>query len=237
MRFDAASNPYTRAINIAAEAGVEERAAFIMRTYMHLAGAIFAFVVLETALFFTGIAQALVPYMVGRGSWAIVLFAFIGVSWIADRWARSATSLPMQYAGLGLFVVAEAIIFLPMIAIALQFDPNAIPTAALVTLVLFGGLTGIVFLTRKDFSFMRGILGVLALAALGLIVCSMIFGFSLGVLFSGAMVALAGGYILYNTSNVLHHYRTDQHVAAALTLFADVALMFWYVLRIFMDRR
>src|SRR5690606_4432764 len=114
---------------------------------------------------------------------------------------------------------------------------SAIPTAALVTLVLFGGLTGIVFLTRKDFSFMRGILGVLALAALGVIVCSWIFGFSLGVFFAGAMVALAGGYILYNTSNVLHHYRTDQHVSAALTLFADVALMFWWVLRIFMSRR
>ncbi len=237
MRFDAAENPYTRPINTAAEAGVDERAAFIMRTYMHLAGAIFAFVALETALFFTGIAQALVPYMVGRGSWAVVLFAFIGVSWIADRWARNATSLPMQYAGLGLFVAAEAVIFLPLIAIALQIDPSAIPTAALVTLVLFGGLTGIVFLTRKDFSFMRGVLGVLALAAFGVIICSMIFGFSLGVVFSGAMVALAGGYILYNTSNVLHHYRTDQHVSAALALFADVALMFWYVLRIFMSRR
>jgi len=237
MRFDAASNPYARAINTAAEAGVDERAAFIMRTYVHLAGAIFAFVALETALFFTGIAQALVPYMLGRGSWGIVLIAFIGVSWLADRWARNTTSLPMQYAGLGTYVLAQAVIFLPLMAIALQYDPNAIPTAALVTLVLFGGLTGIVFLTKRDFSFMRGILGVLALASLGVIACSLIFGFSLGVFFAGAMVALAGGYILYNTSNVLHHYRTDQHVSAALTLFADVALMFWYVLRIFMSRR
>lgn len=237
MRFDAASNPYARAINTAAEAGVDERAAFIMRTYVHLAGAIFAFVALETALFFTGIAQALVPYMLGRGSWLMVMAAFIGVSWLADRWARNTTSLAMQYVGLGTYVLAQAVIFLPLMAIALQYDPNAIPTAALVTLVLFGGLTGIVFLTKRDFSFMRGILGVLALASLGVIACSLIFGFSLGVFFAGAMVALAGGYILYNTSNVLHHYRTDQHVSAALTLFADVALMFWYVLRIFMSRR
>ena len=59
----------------------------------------------------------------------------------------------------------------------------------------------------------------------------------IGLLFSGAMVVLAGGYTLYYTSNVLHHYRTDQHVAASLALFSAVALMFWYILRIFMSRR
>ena len=47
-----------------------------------------------------------------------------------------------------------------------------------------------------------------------------------------AMVVLASGYILYDTSNILHHYRTNQHVAAALALFASVALLFWYVIRI-----
>ena len=72
--------------------------------------------------------------------------------------------------------------------------------------------------------------------ALGVIVVSLLFGFSLGVLFSAAMVALAGGFILYYTSNVLHHYRPDQPVAAALALFAAVALMFWYVVRLFMSR-
>lgn len=237
MQYDA--NPWARAAaaNTAAMAGVDERAAFIVKTYVHLAAAIFAFVAIEAVLFVSGIVNHLVPYMQGRGAWAVVLFAFIGVSWIADRWARNATSLPMQYAGLGLYVCAEAVIFLPLMARALTIAPDAIPTAGLVTLVIFGGLTGIVFLTRKDFSFMKGILGVAALGAMAMIVCSLIFGFSLGVLFSGAMVVLAGGYILYNTSNVLHHYRTDQHVSAALALFADVALLFWYVLRIFMSRR
>lgn len=237
MQYD--GNPWAQAAapTTAAEAGVEARAAFITKTYVHLAGAIFAFVALEAALFVSGIAARLVPYMMGRLQWGIVLLAFIGVSWIADRWARNATSLPMQYMGLGLYVVAEAVIFLPLMAIALHYAPDAIPTAGLVTMVIFAGLTGIVFLTRKDFSFLKGILGVAALGAMAIIVCSLIFGFSLGVLFSGAMVVLAGGYILYNTSNVLHHYRTDQYVSAALALFADVALLFWYVLRIFMSRR
>src|SRR5205807_9319950 len=45
-------------------------------------------------------------------------------------------------------------------------------------------------------------------------------------------VALASGYVIYQTSNVIHQYRTDQHVAAALGLFAAVALLFWYILQI-----
>jgi FtsH-binding integral membrane protein len=223
----------------AAQASVEDRAGFIVRTYLHLVGAIFAFVFLEAGLFLSGLAQSISQtiFMTGRMGWILVLVAFIGVSWIADRWARSDAGPAMQYAGLGLYVVAEAVIFMPLLWIAGQLDPGAIPTAGLVTLVLFGGLTGIVFLTRKDFSFLRGILGVAALGALGVIIASAIFGFSLGVLFSGAMVVLAGGYILYYTSNVLHHYRTNQHVAAALALFSAVALLFWYVLRIFLAAR
>lgn len=223
----------------AAEASVEDRAGFIFRTYLHLVGAIFAFVFLEAALFATGIAQMVSETILGTGrlGWALVLGGFIAVSWIADRWARSDAGQAMQYAGLGLYVVAEAVVFMPLLYIASIVDPAAIPTAGLVTLVLFGGLTGIVFLTRHDFSFMKGVLGIASLGAFAVIIASMIFGFSLGVFFSGAMVVLAGGYILYYTSNILHHYRVDQHVAAALALFSSVALLFWYVLRIFLASR
>ena len=56
------------------------------------------------------------------------------------------------------------------------------------------------------------------------------------MLFSVAMIGLAAGYILFYTSNVLHHYRKDQHVAASLALFASLALLFWYILRIFISR-
>jgi FtsH-binding integral membrane protein len=51
------------------------------------------------------------------------------------------------------------------------------------------------------------------------------------------MVALAGASILYDTSNVLHHYPEDRYVGAALQLFASVAMMLWYVLRLLMSRR
>ncbi len=88
------------------------------------------------------------------------------------------------------------------------------------------------FTSGADFSFLRGALTIGSFVALGLIVASILFGFTLGLLFSLAMVVFAAGAILYQTSNVLRHYRTDQHVAAALALFAAVALLFWYVLRI-----
>jgi FtsH-binding integral membrane protein len=167
-----------------------------------------------------------------------VLGAFMLVSFVADRWASNSTSLGMQYLGLTLYVVAEAVIFLPLLLMATTVtSPAVLPTAAILTLCLFLGLTGTVFITGKDFSFLRGILMVGGLVAMGLIVCAILFGFQLGTIFSVAMIALAGGYILYYTSAIMKHYRTDQHVAAALALFAAVALLFWYVLRLLMALR
>ena len=222
----------------AASAEPSERAEFIRRTYSHLAGAILAFIALEAVLL-TAIApykeQVLEVLFGSRLSWLVVLFAFMGAAWIAQYWARSETSRALQYVGLGLYVVAEAVIFLPLLIIA-QFysSPNVIPTAGVLTLAVFGGLTITVFATRKDFSFLAPILSIGSLIALGLIVVSCFVGFDMGVLFAGAMVALMSGYILYYTSNVLHHYRTDQYVAAALALFAAVATLFWYILQIVM---
>ena len=221
-----------------AQAAASERSAFVRRTYAHLAGAIGLFIGLEALLVNAPFTPRLVQAMLGtRFSWLIVLGAFMAVGFVADRWARSASSPGMQYLGLILYVVAEAIIFLPLLYLAASYGGDkTIASAGLLTLTLFAGLTGTVFITRKDFSFLRGALMVGSFIALGTIVAAMLFNFSLGLLFSVIMVALAGGYILYYTSNVLHHYRTDQHVAASLALFAAVALMFWYILRIFMSR-
>ena len=223
--------------NSAADALPEERARFIRKTYLHLAAAILAFVALEVFLFSSGAAYSIMSVLRlgGSMSWLIVLGAFMGVSWLASSWANSQTSKGMQYLGLALYVVAEAIIFVPMLFIAANFSSgDVIPKAGIVTLGLFLGISSVVFLTRKDFSFLGPILAIGGFVALGFIVASILFGFSLGSLFAFVMVAFAGAAILYNTSNILHQYRTDQHVAASLTLFASVALLFWYILQIFM---
>jgi FtsH-binding integral membrane protein len=216
----------------AADASPDVRAAFIRRTYQHLAMAILAFVALEFVLFKTGIADVLARVMLGY-SWLLVLGAFMVVSWIAERWAHAATSRATQYLGLGLYVVAQAILFVPLLFVAVRVStPDTIPIAAVITGLLFLGLTVTAFTTRKDFSFLGGILKVAGFVALGIIVCSILFGFNLGLLFASVMVVFAAAAILYSTSRIIHDYNTDQHVAASLSLFASVALLFWYVLRI-----
>jgi len=91
--------------------------------------------------------------------------------------------------------------------------------------------------TRIDFSFLGGALIVGSFVALGTIVASILFGFNLGTFFAGIMVLFAGAAILYSTSNVFLRYRTDQYVAASLSLFASIALLFWYILRILLSFR
>jgi FtsH-binding integral membrane protein len=221
---------------MAAETGVSERMAFIRRTYIHLFGAIFIFTAIEALIFASGAAAPIAQAL--AGSWIIVFIAFIGVSWLANWWAMRDTSLALQYAGLGIFIVAEAIIFLPLLylAVAQGGGVDVIISAGSVTAILCGFVTIFVFVTKKDFSFMGWALGLCSIGALVLIVLGMIFGWSMGAWFSGLMIVMGLGFLLYETSNVLHRYRTNQHVAASLALFASVMLVFYYVLRLFMSR-
>lgn len=223
---------------LADQASADERAGFIVKTYGHLFGAVLALVAIEAALLRLPIGDQMMELLArSQYSWLIVLAAFMGVSYLANRWAQSDTSIGMQYAGLALYVVAQAVILLPLLYIAANYSsPSVIPTAAIITLCTFTGLTAIVVATRKNFSFLGPFLGIAGFAALGLIVCSILFGFSLGIFFTAAMIVFACGYILYDTSKIMHEYRVGQHVAASLALFASVMLLFWYVLRLVMSR-
>jgi FtsH-binding integral membrane protein len=219
-----------------AEAEADVRAAFIRRTYAHLAGAVALFVALEAVLLRSPLAELMMRAIAGnRYGWLMILGGFMLASWLARSLAANMRSTPAQYAGLAFYVFAQAVLFIPLLYIAVNFSsPDVLPTAALLTGILFLALTGVVFITRTDFSFLRTALMVGGLVALGAIVAGAIFGFTLGLWFSVAMVAFAAGAILYDTSNILHHYGVDQHVPAALELFASVALLFWYILQLTM---
>jgi FtsH-binding integral membrane protein len=224
--------------NSAIYAQESERAAFIRRTYLHVAGAILAFVALEAVLLQLPLGGVISSVLSARFGWLLVLGAFMGVSFLAQKWANSDTSVGMQYLGLGLYIVAEAIIFLPLLYVAAYYtSEHVIVSSGLITMFLFAGLTASVFISKKDLSWMGRILTIGGFVAMGIIVASMLFGFSLGLIFSAVMVIFAGAAIMYETSNVLHHYRTTQHVAASLALFASVALLFWYILRLVMGSR
>ncbi|MBI1667287.1 Bax inhibitor-1/YccA family protein [Capnocytophaga periodontitidis] len=215
-----------------------EQATFYRKTYSHVAIALLAFIVVEAILINT-VPESLIFSMVSSPFvWLFILGGFWLGSMLANKWTQ-AQDKSTQYRGLGIYVLLEAIIFLPMIYIAIDLSDGLaiISQAGIITLSLFAGLTAVVFLTRVDFSFLRTILVVGGFLALGLIVAGALFRFDLGLWFSVAMVALAAGGILYETYNIKNVYSTDQYVAAALQLFSSVMLLFWYVLRILLSRR
>lgn len=225
----------TRYYPAAASLGTAARAEFIQKTYVHLFAAILGFIAIEVVLFQTGLAFPIAQAMLGV-SWLLVLGGFVLAGWVFNGMAARAETLGMQYAALAGYVVVEALIFVPLLVLANAAAPGAIGSAAVATLFGFSGLTAVVLMTKKDFSFLGSFLRFAGILALVLIACGVIFGFQLGTFFSVAMIGLAGAAILYDTSNVLHHYPEDRYVSAALSLFASVALMFWYVLRLFMSR-
>lgn len=216
-------------------AAIDARAKFIVRTYNHLFGAIALFALIEIGLFATGIAPAIAMAM--SQSWLLVMGGFMIVGWLASRTAHNSVSVPAQYAALVGFVFAEAIVFVPLLYIAETRAPGALVSAATTTFVGFGALTAIAFISKKDFSFLGTFLRWGFVVALLLIGASLLFGFNLGTFFGVAMVGFAGAAILYDTSNVIRDFPMDRHVAASLQLFSSVALMFWYVLRLFISSR
>ncbi len=218
-------------------ATISARSEFIRKCYFNLAAAFAVFVCVEAMFMSWQPAVDLSQKMISGNNWLIVLLAFMGVSWLANSWAHSNESIGKQYAGLYLYVFAEAIIFLPLLLLAEQIAPDTIPQAAILTFALSTGITVYAFVSNKNFSYLGGFLVIGSFIALGLIICSMLFGFALGLWFSGAMIAFAGFAVLYQTSAIIHEYRNDQYVAAALGLFASIALMFWYILQFLIARR
>jgi len=214
-----------------------EKGTFYKKTYQHLAVAILAFMLLETLLIKTVPFEFIAWMFSGKFIWLFI----IGLFWLGSVLSNNLAFNPSkekQYLGLGLYVILEAIIFLPMIAIAMAYSGGEMLTqAATITLFMFSGLTAVVFFTKTDFSFLRTILIVGGFVSLGTIVVGALFGFNLGLWFSVGMVVLASASILYQTDQIKNQFGTEQYVGAALQLFASVMLLFWYILRILMSRK
>lgn len=208
---------------------------FLRRVYFNLLGAIGAFVALEAFFFMSGIAAALAPIMVSN--WLFVLGGFMLLGWLTSSFTRKQSTPSMQYVEMGVTILLQGLIFIPLLAYAIYFsDASVLSNAVLATLVIFGGMTAIVAYTKKDFSFMGPFLGIIGIAALLAIVGSVLFSVTLGFYFSLAMVVFAAAVVLYETSKVKYNYGPDQHIAAATGLFASVALLFYYILMVFVDR-
>jgi FtsH-binding integral membrane protein len=215
---------------------VEDRAEFIWKCYAHVVGALLALVAIETYLFQSGAAKAIAEPMLD--SPMLVLMAFIALSWGASHYAHRLKSITSQYAAFAVFVFAWSLMFVPLLSMALERDTSGSMIESAAGLTVFGcvALITTVMITGKDFSFLRSVLIWGFFIALGLIGASFLFGWNLGTWFSVGMIGFAGVAILYDTSNIMHHYPEDKYVAASMALFASIAMMFWYILRLIMNR-
>ncbi|MGY0391535.1 Bax inhibitor-1/YccA family protein [Bizionia sp. KMM 8389] len=216
-----------------------ERVAFYKKTYAHVAGGVLVFILFEYLLLQSETVVSFTLSMIDGYKWLIMLGGFMFITNYAERMALQTVDKNKQYLAYAIYILAEAIIFVPLIYVAIVYTnsgPEMLNQAAIVTLGLFTGLSAVVLLTKKDFSFLKTGLTIGFFIALGLILAGTLFGFSLGLWFSVGMCLLAGGSILYQTSNMVNKYTTDNYIPAALGLFASLMLLFWYVLSIFMSR-
>ncbi|WP_336717246.1 Bax inhibitor-1 family protein [Chryseobacterium mucoviscidosis] len=222
---------------LVAHAKEVEKAEFYKKTYLHVALAILAFIGVETVLLKTVPPEVIGLMFQGKFTWLLIIGVFWLASVLANKWSLS-QSRSVQYMGLGFYILLEALIFMPMIYIAVaNVGGSIIYQAAMLTIAMFAGISFVAFTSKRDFSFLRNIIVIGGFISLGLIVGGMIFGFNLGLWFSVGMVILASATILYQTSKLKDSYTTDQYVGASLQLFASIMLLFWYILRILMSRR
>ncbi len=213
-----------------------QRLQFIKKAYSYLCFALVAFALLSAFLTWAGVGSTILGFVSGgQFRWLGLIGGLMVVGWIASYLADNVENHSIQVLGLGLYTVAEAIMFSPLFALASSSVPGAIGAAVFITLILVAALSWTAFTSKSDFSFLRGFLFIGGMVALGAIVAGAIFGFSLGVWFSAAMVLFAGCCVLYDTAQIRHHYPIDRPAGAALHLFASIMLLLWYVLRVLMS--
>lgn len=253
----AARRPIAGAV---ATLGVSDRVAFLRKTYGVLGVSLVVFALLTGGMlvYAPKASWAFSSWAMFNGGfgWLLVFGLFLGGIMLGQRLAMSETSRAVQYLGLGIGILAQVLMMQPILWLLLMqfgdhvvvasYSPitmsrhyamhmNAQTTAILmqavaITLAIFVGLTLTVFVTRKDFSFLRGILFMSSCALIGIALASWVFGFSVGALFFGFGILVMGGYILYETSLVMSAFRPSGHVAAAMMLFTTIATLFRLVL-------
>ena len=133
---------------IVAYASELEKATFYKKTYLHVAIAILAFIIVETILIHTVPMEWIAAMVGGKFVWLFI----IGLFWLGTTLSEKMSFNPsreQQYLGLGLYVILEAIIFLPMIVIAVALTNSAelITQAAIITLFMFSGSVSYTHLT------------------------------------------------------------------------------------------
>jgi modulator of FtsH protease len=222
-----AANGYTESRPLtASETSVAERVAFIRKVYaLFFAATLFAIGGVFVGYNFP-------PLMMAAARYPLVMFLVMIGGIYAAQAVRHKPGINLV--ALFGFTTLTGVVISPVLFVISRTNPASITQAGLLTVGIFGGLTAYVFLTRRDFSFLRGMLTVgLIVIVLGglmnyLVVGSLGIGFALAV---GALL-LFSGYVLYDTSNIMRRYPTSEYVAAALAIYLDAFNIFLAVLRL-----
>jgi len=155
----------------------------------------------------------------------IMLFAIVGSIVAANYVSR----IPVVNVGFfAFFTYLTGMSMSPIIGTLVSINPAAITQAFLMTSVIFAALTGYVFYSKKDFTYLGGYLFV-ALISIIVIGLSNIFIFEssmLSTIISGIGILLFSAYILYDTSDILQNHDNDEYVSGAISLYLDFYLLF-----------
>lgn len=213
---------------LAIEGSTAERLAFIRKVYGHFLGSLAITAAVTTAV----MTSAPVLNLAGR-FWVVWMLLYLGLSMCSGWIARQGTGF--GYALLGLLSVATGLFFGPTILFYAKVGGVGIVANALIlTGSIFTGLTAYVFITRKDFSWMGAGLtaGLFLLIGVGIVSIFVPMGNTTNFLITLAGAVLFCGFILYDTSNILHNYRTDQYVVATVAIYLDFVILFMKILRL-----
>ena len=209
----------------AARAGVEERMGFVRKVYaLFFAASLFA--IGGVAL---GVTTPAVLMFAASHPW-IMLFMMLGGVFVAQA-VRHVRGLNL--AALFGFTTLTGVMISPVIAYVLGRNPDSLAAAGILTVGIFGGLTAYAFISKRDFSFMRGMLMI----GLVVVVLSSLLNIFLAVsafsfAISAAALLLFSGFVLYDTSNIIRRYPTNEYVAGALSLYLDAFNIFLALLNI-----
>ncbi len=221
-------NPHSLHHVAAASAAADERAAFLQRTYSWLLAGIFSFAATLWAVASIPQAQEL-AINIYRGGPLLFIAILFGAGFVVHRVAEKS---PINVVAYFAYTVLFGLLLAPPVLYYAATGANILTQAALVTTLVFSGLTAFVFLSGRDFSFLRGALAIGLFALIGVSIAGWLFGFNTGLWGSAAGVLLFSGYILYDTSRILRHYPTTAHIPAAIALFVSVILLFQNLLHL-----
>lgn len=210
----------------AAESGLAERLGFVRKVY---------------ALFFAATLFAVGGVAIGFAfpEFVFSIFARPLVAFLVLIGGVFAAQAVRHVRGLNLlalfgFTTLTGLVISPLMIFYAATNPTSIIQAGVLTVAIFGGLTAYVFITKRDFSFLRGLLftGLIMVVVGGLLNVFLIGSSAIGFAIAAMCLLLFSGYVLYDTSNIIRRYPTNEYVAGALSLYLDAFNIFLALLRL-----